>query len=498
MWYLYTVASSMLMAVLMFQSLQGHDGLTMDKQHMHMSIFREYDIRGIVGSEIPIPAVYDFGRAIATYIAQRDPAVRAIAVGMDGRTHSPAIQEQLCSALADSGFDVFFIGTCPTPALYFSLHMLPVQAGVMITASHNPKDYNGFKLCLGTDSIAGAAIQELKKLYQAGTRIPVQKTGTVRNNPIHKAYIAWLVEHFAHLKGLHVPIILDCGNGAAGTIVPDLIAALGWTGCTILYADVDGTYPNHDADPTVASNMATVKKMLAQGDYWFGAGFDGDADRMDAMTSNGQLLSGDQLLVLFMQQILRKIPGAAAICDVSSSNTLVSMLAAWGARPCMVPTGHTNIKIAMKREKAALGGELSCHFTFADRYFGFDDGIYALLRLVELVYTAQAPLASLCSIFPTLYNSPVIRIPMPSEHIPPMLAAIEKHFRLDTTASLLTIDGIRITTPFGWALIRPSNTQPVLCLRFEASSPEGLADLKNRFKAILQDHIDQKVLNAYM
>ena len=462
------------------------------------SIFREYDIRGIVGQELPIEATYDLAHAMVAYFYQHNPSLRTIAVAMDGRTHSAAIKEQVCAAITDAGINVIFLGTCPTPAMYFSQHTTNADAGIMITASHNPKEYNGFKLCLNKESVSGNQIREIRTLYKNKARITEKNKGTVSDQPIHKAYITWLVDQFAALKGLEMPMVMDCGNGVAGTIIPDLMRALGWKNVTILFPEIDGTYPHHDADPTIEKNMADVKKVLATTDCQLGLGFDGDADRVGAMTKEGYLIPGDKLLALLAKPIIHTHEGATVVCDVTSSSALLDVIKCWGGRCCMVPTGHASIKAAMKKEHALIGGELSCHFTFADRYFGFDDGIYAALRLIEYIHTSKQTLSDLVNVFPQIYSSPSIRIPYDCSHVTEMISSIRTYFEKQSDATILAIDGIRVTTPYGWGLIRPSNTQPVISLRFESNTENGLKKIKKDFAQLLAPYFDEGTLKQYL
>ena len=309
----------------------------MTTKKINDSVFREYDIRGIIGQEIPLEEVYNLAQAIGWYYTEHDKSIKKIAVGMDGRISSPAIKEEVVRALTDAGFDVYFLGICPTPALYFSLHTLPVDAGIMITASHNPKEYNGFKICLEKECISGTEIRKIQKNYQEGQSSIAFYPGTVIDYPIHESYIKWLISHFSHLKNLDVPLVIDCGNAVAGTIIPELVRQLGWKNVTILFQDIDGTYPHHEADPTIEKNMADVKKALATSNALFGIGFHGDADRMGAMTKNGYLIPGDTLLAILSKPIIESNPGAAVVCDVTSSSALVQTLTCWGGKCCMVP-----------------------------------------------------------------------------------------------------------------------------------------------------------------
>jgi phosphomannomutase/phosphoglucomutase len=465
---------------------------------IHDTVFREYDIRGIIGSEMPIKETYDLAHAFAKFFEQKNPSTQTIAVGMDGRTHSPYIKEQICQALSDAGFDVKFLGICTTPALYFCLHTTSTQAGIMITASHNPKEYNGFKICFNKEILSGNAIREIRELYKANVRRTATRKGSYTEEPIHTSYITWLVEHFSHLKNLEVPVIFDCGNGAAGSIVPDLVKAFNWQQTKILYADIDGNYPHHDADPTIDKNMQDLRQELSQGSYAFGLGFDGDADRIGVMTREGYLVPGDKMLAILARPILQKHPESTVVCDITSSSALLNIIKQWNGHCLIVPTGHANIKTAMRREHAFIGGELSCHFTFADRYFGFDDGIYAALRLIEYVQANHESLTELVNMFPRVYSSPSIRIPCDCTRIPHMIDTVKRHYHSKPNTTLITIDGVRVTTPYGWGLIRASNTQPVINLRFESNTPEELATIKSEFASLLSPYFDATILTNYL
>ena len=462
------------------------------------SAFREYDIRGIVGQELPIEATYDLASAIVVYFKQKQPKLAKIALAMDGRVHSKAIKDQVAQAIIDAGVDVLWIGVCPTPALYFSQHTTSADAGIMITASHNPKEYNGLKLCLDKESVCGDAIREIRTLYQNKVRVQSDSKGKLIDQPIHDAYISWLVDQFSHLKNLAMPLVMDCGNGVAGTIIPDLVNRLGWQYTTILYADIDGTYPHHDADPTIEKNMADVKRVLATTSCELGLGFDGDADRVAAMTKEGYLVPGDKLLALLAKQIIHEQPGAKVVCDVTSSSALLDVIACWGGECFMVPTGHASIKTTMKKEAAVIGGELSCHFTFADRYFGFDDGIYAALRLIEYIHTSKQTLSNLINVFPPVHSSPSLRIPCDCSQIAKMIESVKKYYEKQPDTTILAVDGVRVTTPYGWGLIRASNTQPVVSLRFESKTATDLEQIKKEFARILAPYFDQHTLSKYL
>jgi phosphomannomutase/phosphoglucomutase len=463
---------------------------------MHDSIFREYDIRGKIGTEFIIEDVYKLTQAIATYFLRMNPSTKTVAIGMDGRLTSPAIKEQVCTALHDAGLNTIFIGVCPSPVLYFALHTLPVDAGLMITASHNPQEYNGIKISLGKKSVWGKQIQEIRQIYRAGAFVSASNIGTGSEHLLIPEYITWLHDHFGSLRGMKIPFVVDCGNGAGGTVMPALIQKMQWSHAQLLYPEVDGTYPNHEADPVVAKNMADVKKILATTSAQVGMGLDGDCDRMAAMTKDGFLVPGDQLLAVFAQQVLQKHPYAAIVFDVKSSQGLIELLQKWGAKPCISPAGHAIIKATMERNHALLGGELSCHFFFHDRYFGYDDGIYALMRLLEIIISSGKSLQELIAVFPKKFSTAEIRLACAEEQKQIIINALKEYFSQCADADIVTIDGIRVTMPYGWGIVRASNTQPVLSMRFESETEQGLAHIKQDFIDLLSQYFDRKTLQA--
>jgi len=458
------------------------------------SVFREYDIRGKVDSELMFDEIYDLGCAIASYFIEKNASVKTVAVGMDGRTHSQEIKEKICQALCDNGLNVMFCGLCPSPALYFAMQTEPVEAGIMITASHNPKEYNGLKVCLNGHLVHGKEIKEIGWLFQARKKNDAHKKGQYRESPIVGKYVDWLVRHFAHLQCMNRSIVIDCGNAVGGAVLPLLIEKMSWPNVQLLYEEIDGTYPHHTADPTVEKNMQDAKKYLGETTTECGFGLDGDCDRMAAMTKEGFLVPGDTLLALFAQDILEHNPGAAVAFDIKSSSGLVELLHKWGAKPAMSKTGHAFIKKAMHDHNAILGGELSCHFFFNDRYFGYDDGIYALMRVLELLEKTGKSLTELISQFPKKWSSREIRIDCPVEKMEPIIAALKDKFEQRIDAELITIDGVRATMPYGWGIARLSNTQPVISLRFEADSPEELIKVKHDFLDVLQYYFDEDLL----
>jgi phosphomannomutase/phosphoglucomutase len=462
---------------------------------MKPNIFREYDIRGIVGQELYIEKTYELGQAIATYLKKKHPDIQSIIVGRDGREHSPIIRDNIIAAITDLGLDVIDIGICPTPTTYFAVQHLKNQAALAITASHNPKEYNGIKIW----GVWGKQIQEIRELYEQKKiyQPSSPKKGSVTDRPIISDYIDYLAHHFAHLKNIELNALIDCGNGSAGTVMPYLIKKMNWPNVKLLFAEVDGTFPNHEADPTVPENMTYVAQALAQeSTLEVGLGLDGDCDRMNPMTKSGELVAGDKLLALYAQKILADHPGATVVFDIKSSASLIEILTTWGGRPHIAPSGHSLIKQAMIDEQALLAGELSCHFFFKDRYFGYDDGIYAALRLFEILHETKQPLDDLLQIFPKKISSPEIRIACAESDKVKIVEHVKTLFAARSDSELITIDGVRAQCSYGWGLARASNTQPVICLRFESDSVEGLSQIKTDFYNALSPYFNEQELRG--
>ncbi|MFA5075062.1 MAG: phosphomannomutase/phosphoglucomutase [Candidatus Babeliales bacterium] len=468
---------------------------------MKSCIFREYDIRGIFGKEFDINEVYNLAKSIITYFKKQNPEIHEIIVARDGRSHSEPMRDQIVKAITDLGINVTDIGICPTPVLYFSLFNTHITSGLVITASHNPKEYNGIKICLDQKAVWGKQIQEIRKIYETQNFYQNQtnKQGSIKIYNIIPTYIDYLVNKFKHLKNLNLKAIIDCGNGTAGTVFPELVKKMQWQNVKILFQEVDGDFPNHEADPTVYKNMQLLDKELKNNpDFQVGIGLDGDCDRMSPMTKSGYLVPGDQLLALFSQKILKEHPNAAVVFDIKASSSLIDLLISWGAKACICPSGHAWVKEHMRKNNAKLAGELSCHFFFHDRYFGYDDGIYASLRLIEILHETQKDLSELITIFPEKFRSSEIRIPCQDETKTIIIDHIKNFFQNKKNSNLITIDGVRAQTSYGWGLVRASNTQPVICLRFESDSQDGLNKIKSDFMEILESYLDKKILKEYI
>lgn len=447
-----------------------------------MSIFREYDIRGVVGTDLTVELAEKIGRAYGS-AAVRSGA-KAVAVGRDGRTSAPPMREAILKSLTSCGLDVVDIGVCPTPLMYFALFTLPVGGGVMITASHNPPEYNGFKLCIGRDSLHGAGIQALKAEIERGRFEEGQ--GTVSEHAIIPDYLAYMKKAFAGVNAGRLHVIVDCGNGMGGLVGPESLRMLGCR-VTGMYVEVDGRFPNHDPDPTVIANLQDVIRKVRETKADVGIAYDGDADRIGAVDEKGDILWGDKLLVLYARDVLKDKPGAAIISEVKASQVFYDDVAKRGGRPIMWKTGHSLIKAKMKEEHAVLAGEMSGHMFFADRYFGYDDAVYASCRLVEILAKSERPLSSLLADLPPTVATPEIRVECPDAVKFQVVEEARKE--LAREHKIIDIDGVRVLFPEGWGLIRASNTQPALVLRFEATSEAALQRIREVVESKVKKYV---------
>jgi phosphomannomutase/phosphoglucomutase len=442
-----------------------------------MSIFREYDIRGVYGTALTEKVAEGIGKAFGTLI--RRSGGKKISLGYDIRLSSPSLREALLSGILSTGVHVVDIGACPTPVLYFSLFQLQVDGGVMITASHNPAEFNGFKLCCGKGTLFGAEIQQVRTMAESGD-FDQGKGELTFEHDFLSTYLHYFVKHFGSFRSQKV--VVDCGNAAAALIAPQILERLG---CEVipLYCEPDGRFPNHHPDPTVPENIAdliaTVRKERAD----VGLAFDGDGDRLGAVDENGEIIWGDKLTLLFATDILKRNPGATIISEVKASQVLYDEISRLGGNGIMWKTGHSLIKSKMKKTGALLAGEMSGHLFFADRYFGYDDAIYAGCRLVELLAADSRPLSSYFVNLPKTYVTPEIRVDCPDDQKFKVVEQCRAHFSKEFKT--IDIDGIRILFDDGWGLIRASNTQPALVLRFEASSPARVIEMQEYVNGFL-------------
>jgi len=450
-----------------------------------MGLFREYDLRGIVGQELTEDIAERVGRAYCTHVQHR--GVKTVSVGRDGRLSSPALYKALVKGLLEGGLNVIDIGICPSPLVYFSLFNLPVDGGIMITGSHNAAEYNGFKICMGKEAIHGEEIQELRKIMEAGRF--TTGGGRLSEHPIVPDYLAYISQQFSGIKANHLHVVIDCGNGAAALVAKQALELLGCR-VTGLYCDLDGRFPNHHPDPTVLDNLSDLMKAVVEHKADVGIGYDGDADRIGAVDEQGRVLWGDRLMVIYSRDILTAKPGSTIISEVKASQSLYDDIARQGGKPIMWKTGHSLIKAKMKQERAVLAGEMSGHMFFADRYFGYDDAIYASCRLVEILAKRRLPLSALVADLPDTAVTPEIRVDLPDAIKFEVVRRVHERFAGYAKAKqgvgssrlmlrdVITIDGVRAVFEDGWGLIRASNTQPALVLRFEAVSPEQLTVIR--------------------
>ena len=426
---------------------------------------REYDIRGIVGKTLGEADAYAIGRGFGTRL-RRAGGTRA-AVGFDGRLSSPSLEKELVRGLTETGVDVVRVGLGPTPMLYYAEATLEVDGGIQITGSHNPGEYNGFKMVLQHAPFFGADIKDLAKLAEDGDW--EEGAGTVSDYAIEDDYVARLIAGYA---GGSFRIGWDAGNGAAGRVIEKLVALLPGEHHTI-FTDIDGNFPNHHPDPTEEKNLADLKKLVADKNLDFGLAFDGDGDRLGAIDGQGRVVWGDQILSILAEPILRELPGATIIADVKASQALFDRVTALGGTPCMWKTGHSLIKTKMKETGSPLAGEMSGHIFFAHDYYGFDDAQYAAIRLIQAVRLLGGSLTALKDAMPAIVNTPEMRFQVDESR---KFAVVDEVLeRLEASgATVDRTDGARVSTADGWWLLRASNTQDVLVARAESADQAGL------------------------
>jgi len=432
------------------------------------TILREYDIRGIVGDTLTEADAYALGRTYAALAIEE--GARRIAVGRDGRTHSGMLEAELIRGLTEGGIDVMQIGMGPSPMLYFATHYLDVEGGLQVTGSHNPSDYNGFKLLLKGRSVFGREIQALGERSARGEWSTGR--GSIEEVDIREAYADRLLEDFS---GKPFRVGWDAGNGAAGPILDMLVGRLPGQHFTI-YTKVDGTFPNHHPDPTVEANLADLKRLVADKELDFGIAFDGDGDRIGAVDGEGRVIWGDQLLAILAEPVLKDEPGATIIADVKASQVLFDRVAELGGRPLMWKTGHSLIKSKMKETGAPLAGEMSGHVFFKHRWYGFDDALYAAVRLIEAVSASGNSLTEIMDSMPKTTATPELRFPVDEARKFQIVDEVRDRLSADG-ARLDATDGVRVSTSDGWWLLRASNTQDVLVARAEAKDQEGVERL---------------------
>jgi len=437
------------------------------------NIFREYDIRGKVPEELNRETAYRLGQCFGAYY-HRSGAKR-ISLGRDCRLSSPELRLGVMEGMKDAGIHVQDVGMVPTPVLYFSLHHSQVDGGIQITGSHNPPEYNGFKICLGRTTIYGEEIQKLRRIEESGS-FPKGR-GSVENREIVQPYIEEILKR---VRCGQIPrkVVLDAGNGMAGLAAPEIYKRMGIK-VEALFCEPDGRFPNHHPDPTLPENLKSLMQKVKDTSADLGIAFDGDADRIGVVDRRGRILWGDQLMIIFSRDLLTRHPGAKIIGEVKCSQVLYEDIRKNGGVPIMWKAGHSLIKSKMKEEGALLAGEMSGHLFFAERYFGYDDAIYAGARLLEILTNKNKDLEEFLAGVPPLVSTPEIRMDCPDDLKFRVVAELAAEFKKEY--QVIDVDGARVVFHGGWGLIRASNTQPVLVLRFEAEDQETLQEIQKIF-----------------
>ena len=447
----------------------------MNSHNFNNSIIRAYDIRGIYNETLFDKDAYYVGKSFAAFLKSQN--LSSIAVACDGRMSSPALKSELIKGLIDSGINVFDVGLGPTPMLYFSVYDLNLDAGIMVTGSHNPKNHNGFKMMLKSRPFFGEDISNLAKIAAKGEF--AEGSGTIENKEIKKNYVSRLIKDLTIKKELKVA--WDNGNGAAGEIMQELVKIIPGEHKT-LFADIDGTFPNHHPDPTVPKNLEDIIKLVREEKCDLGIAFDGDGDRIGLVDDEGEIIWGDQLMVFFSKQLLEEYPGATVIADVKASKVFFDEVNKMGGNALMGKTGHSLIKSKMKETNAKLAGEMSGHIFFADKYYGFDDALYAAIRIINIVSNLEGQkLSDLRKALPETFSTPEIRIEISEEIKFQTVEDLKKKLK-DESIDFNDVDGVRADSDLGWWLLRASNTQSCLVARCEANSEEDLSSLKKILK----------------
>jgi phosphomannomutase/phosphoglucomutase len=442
---------------------------------MNSSVFREYDIRGLAEKDFDKEFALLLGKVHGTIISEKGG--KRVTVGRDCRATSDAYAEAVIAGLASTGLHVYDIGVCPTPLLYFSLFHLDVDGGIEVTASHNPSEYNGFKLCVGKETLYGQQIQDVRAKMERN-EFKQKAGGKVERYEIVPPYHKYLLQDVPRLAR-PLKVVVDAGSGVGGPVAPPIFRELG---CTVweIACTPDGRFPIHHPDPTVPENLAMLIKKVRHEKADLGIAYDGDADRIGAVDELGNILWGDELLVLFARDVLQRHPHAVIISEVKCSQRLYDDIAKNGGKAIMWKAGHSLLKAKMKETHALLAGEMSGHMFFKERYFGYDDAIYASLRLLEILAKSSQPLSGLLADLPKSVSTPEIRVDCPDEKKFAIAEKAKEYFRKHY--DIIDVDGVRVQFPEGWGLIRASNTQPALVLRFEAKSDEKLKE----YRAIIE------------
>lgn len=445
---------------------------------MNSHIFRQYDIRGVVEEDLTPDVVELIGRGFGSWV--REEGGSSLALGRDGRLTGPQLRDAFVKGARSTGVDVIDVGMVPTPVLYFALYHLKPDAAVQITGSHNPPEFNGFKMMMGKNTVFGDMIQDLYK------RIDAEKftegEGGYKEVNVVPEYISYITSNITLKRPVN--LALDSGNGIAGAVAPDLFRALGCEPVE-LFSEVDGLFPNHHPDPTVEENLVDLHKAVTEQKLECGVAFDGDGDRIGVVDDKGNILWGDRLLALFSRYVLKDFPGATVIGEVKCSKALYDDVAKHGGNPLMWKTGHSFLKAKLRETDAKIAGEMSGHMFFNDRYFGYDDAMYAAVRLAEIIANEDRPLSELLADLPVLPVTPEMRVDCPDEIKFEVVEEVAKYFK--SRYDVVDIDGVRVNFDKGWGLVRASNTQPVLVMRFEAEEESLLNEYREEVEKVVAD-----------
>lgn len=444
------------------------------------TIFREYDIRGVADAELADDGVEALGQAFGTYLQRHGG--RKISLGRDTRLSSPRLGAALLRGLLASGCQVTDIGVVPTPVLYYSVFHLGADGGVMITGSHNPPEFNGFKVVCGSSTIHGEAIQEIRRMLETGDL--ARGAGSSTEADVVTPYVSEVASQFQLPR--RIGVVVDAGNGTGGPVMHRILERLD-ANATEMFFEMDGRFPNHHPDPTVPQNLDALIAKVRETRADLGIAFDGDTDRIGAVDDRGNIIYGDQLMIIYAREILARKPGATFIGEVKCSQLMYDDLAARGGNPIMWKTGHSLIKAKMKETGAALAGEMSGHMFFADRYYGFDDALYAACRLMEIVSCSGRPLSAQLADLPQTVTTPEIRFDCPDELKFEVVRRAGETLR--ARHKTVDVDGVRVLFGQGWGLVRASNTQPVLVMRFEAASDELLRQYRSEVEGVVEDAV---------
>jgi len=445
---------------------------------LNPNIFREYDIRGVAETDLPSEGVTGLGRALGTFLRRR--GARRVNLGRDVRLSGERLNAALTAGLLAAGVDVADLGPVPTPVLYYSVYKLGAEAGVMITGSHNPPEYNGFKTMLGHGTIYGDQIQEVLRILRSGDF--ENGAGRLSQADAITPYVEEIPAQFKFPR--RVKVVFDAGNGAAGPTLGRILDRLN-VEAVRMYFEPDGSFPNHHPDPTVETNLEALKRAVLEHGAEMGLAFDGDSDRIGAVDEQGRVIWGDMLMLIFGREILGRKPGATFIGEVKCSQVMYDELERLGGRPIMYKTGHSLIKAKMKEERAELAGEMSGHMFFADRYYGFDDALYAACRLIEIVAGSGRPLSAQLEGVPRMVVTPEMRFDCPDASKFAVVERVRAHYT--GRRKVIGVDGVRVVFDKGWGLVRASNTQPILVLRFEAETPTLLEQYRSEVEAVVAE-----------